>query len=65
MGDQPHTAVFGDDDIALVGVQLSGKELEEGRFPCAVSAQEADALSGFDLEGNSIQDVVSYFKRFL
>ena len=64
LGDQADAAVFGDGDAALVGLQLAGEDPEEGGFARAVAAQEAHALSGLDLEGDAVQDVVSYLKGF-
>ena len=38
LGDQADAAVFGDDHIALIGLQLPCQYLEKGGFPRAVPA---------------------------
>ncbi len=64
LGDQADTAVFGDHHAALVGLQLAGEDLKKGGFTCAVAAQEAHALTGFHLEGDAVQNIISYFEGF-
>ena len=54
LGNEADAAVFCDDDVALVGFQLSGEDFEEGGFSGSIPAQEAHSLPGFHLEGDSI-----------
>jgi hypothetical protein len=34
---------------------MTGQQLQEGGFACAVTAQEADPFAGLDLKRNAIQ----------
>ena len=43
-------------DVAAVGVQLAAQEREEGRFPAAVRADDADPLAGVDGEVGGVEE---------
>ena len=64
LGDEPHPLARGHRHLALVGLQLSGEDTEEGGLARSVLAQQAHSLPGVHLEGDPVQDLPAHFKFF-
>ena len=59
LGDEADAPPRGDADLPLVIIQRAGENAEEGGFPAAVGAQDANPFPGIHGKGEPIQNVIA------